>query len=83
MEKSSYVREEAVAVLSVFRPDGFESRSDLEESLHVVFPSKAVVSGSTHVRFESTASSRESFDVRSSFSAVMEESSPCLSGSRA
>ena len=55
LEKSSHVIKEAVAALPVFRRDGFGSTSVLEESLHVVFQSKSVVSGSRDDRFESRA----------------------------
>jgi len=55
LKKSSQALEEAVAVLSVFRRDGFWSRSVMEERLHVVFRSKSVVSGSRDDRFESRA----------------------------
>ena len=55
LKKSSHVLEEVVAVLSVFRHDGFGSESVLEESLHVVFRSKSVVSRSRDDRFESRA----------------------------
>jgi hypothetical protein len=51
--KSSHVLEEAVAVLSIFRHDGFGPRAVVEESLQVVFQSKPVVSGSRDDRFES------------------------------
>jgi len=55
LKKSSQVLEEAVAVLSVFRRDGFWSKSVMEESLHVVFRSKSVVSSSRDDRFEPRA----------------------------
>jgi hypothetical protein len=55
VEKSSHVREEAIAVLSILRRDGFGSKSVLEESPHVVFPSRSVAAGSTDVRFEPRA----------------------------
>ena len=55
LEKSSQVIKQAVAVLSVFRHDGFDSKSVLEESLHVVFRSKPVVSESTDVGFKPRA----------------------------
>ena len=55
LKKSSHVMEEAVAVLSAFRSDGFWSKSVVEKSLHVVFRSKSVVSESRDGRFESGA----------------------------
>jgi hypothetical protein len=55
LEKSSHVIKGAVAVLPILRRDGFDSTSVLEESLHVVFQSKSVVSGSRDDRFESRA----------------------------
>jgi hypothetical protein len=55
LEKSSHVIKEAAAVPPIFRRDGFGSTSVLEESLHVVFQSKSVVSGSRDDRFESRA----------------------------
>jgi hypothetical protein len=55
LEKSSHVIKEAVAVLPVLRPDGFAAKSVRDESLHVVFQSKSVVSGSRDDRFESRA----------------------------
>ena len=82
-KKSSQVMEEAVAVLSVFRRDGFCSKSVLDESLHVVFKPRSVISGSRDDRFESRASSKLSLDVRSSLFAVIEELLPYRSGRRA
>ena len=55
LKESSQMMEESVAVLSVFRHDGSGFKSVLEESLHVVFGSKSVVSGPTDVRFEPRA----------------------------
>jgi len=55
LKKSSHVLEEAIAVLSAFRRDGFWSKSVMEESLHVVFRSKSVVSCSRDDRFEARA----------------------------
>jgi len=55
MKKSSHVREESVAVLSVFRRDGFGSKSVREESHQVAVSSKSVVTGSIDVRFEPRA----------------------------
>ncbi len=55
VEKSSHLLEEALAVLSLFQHDGSEPRAVLEESLHVVFQSTHVVSGSKDDRFESRA----------------------------
>jgi hypothetical protein len=55
VEKSSHVLEQALAVLSILRPDGSEPRAVLEESRHVVLQLRAVVSGSTDVRSESRA----------------------------
>ena len=55
LKKSSHVLEEAVAVLSAFRRDGFWSKSVMEKSLHLVFRSKSVVSSSRDDRFESGA----------------------------
>jgi hypothetical protein len=46
VEESSQYLELLLAVLSVFRADGFGCLAVLEESLHVVFPSVAVASGS-------------------------------------
>ena len=83
LKKSSHVLEQAVAVLSVLRHDGFCSKSVLDESLHVVLKSRSVVSGSRDDRFESRASSTVSFDVRSSLFAVIEELVPYRSGRRA
>ena len=83
LEKSSHVLEEAVAVLPILRHDGCESRAVVEESLHVVLRPMPVVSGSRDDGLESRASSTLSFDVRPSSSAVMAESFPRLSESRA
>jgi hypothetical protein len=55
VKESSQHVEELLAVVPVFSPDGFGSKSVVEESLHVVFPSKPVVAGSKVVRFESRA----------------------------
>jgi len=55
LKESSHVMEEAVAVLSAFRLDGFWSKSVIEQSLHVVFRPRSVVSGSRDDRFESRA----------------------------
>ena len=55
LEKSSDAIKEAVAVPPIFRHDGLGSTSVLEESLHVVFRSKSVGSGSRDDRFESRA----------------------------
>ena len=55
LEKSSHAIKEAVAVLPIFRRDGSGFKSVLEESFHVVFQSKSVVSGSRDDRFESRA----------------------------
>jgi hypothetical protein len=55
VEKSSHVLEESVAVVSIFRHDRSGLRAVREESLHVVFPSKSVVSGSKDVGVESRA----------------------------
>ena len=54
-KKSSHVMDEAVAVLSAFRRDGFWSKSVMEKSLHLVFRSKSVVSSSRDDRFEPRA----------------------------
>jgi hypothetical protein len=55
LKESSQLLEELLAVLLFFSPDGFGSESVVEESLHVVFPSKPVGSGSRDDRFESRA----------------------------
>jgi hypothetical protein len=83
VEKSSHVVEEAVAVVSVFRHDGFGAKSVVEEPLPVGFPTKSVASGSRGDGFESRASSKASFDVSSAFLAVMEKSLPYRSELRA
>jgi hypothetical protein len=74
LEKSSPLLEELLAVLPFLSGDGFGFRSVLEESLHLVFRSKPVVSGSQEERFESKARRKLSFDVRHSFLATMKES---------
>jgi len=83
LKKSSHVMEEAVAVLSAFRRDGFRSKSVMEKSLHVVSRSKSVVSGSRDDRFEAGARSTLSFDVRSSLFSLIEKLLPYRSGLRA
>jgi hypothetical protein len=55
VKESSQNLEELLAVLSFLSPDGFGSKSVLEESLHVVFSSKPVGSGLRDDRFESRA----------------------------
>ena len=55
VEKSSHVVEDAVAVVLVFRHDGFGAESLVEESLPVGLPTKSVASGPRDNGFESTA----------------------------
>ena len=83
LKKSSHVLEQAVAVLSVLRHDGFCSKSVLDESLHVVFKPRSVISGSRDDRFEAGARSTLSFDVRSSLFSLIEKLLPYRSGLRA
>jgi hypothetical protein len=44
--ESSHVLEQSLAVLPIFRHDGFGSKSVVEEPLHVVLSSKSVALGS-------------------------------------
>jgi hypothetical protein len=74
LEKSSQRIEGPLAVLPVLSHDGFAFKSVLEELLHVVFPSKPVLSGSRDGRFESKAWSKLSRGARESFLARMKES---------